>query len=453
MTDTTAAFRFGYGLPLPQGAPTTPQAMMAALRGPDLASQAHPGGGGIEVVRPLVLAAREARIANKKNPGLPGGAKAQQRTLRATYAVADVFMRATFARALDAPDGLRERLSAFWSDHFTTATRGRFDRALHGAMVEDAIRPNLTATFGTMLQAVTLHPAMLLYLDQDTSIGPNSTRGKKRSKGLNENLARELMELHTLGVGAGYSQTDVREMAELLTGLTYVGNKGFAFDQSRVEPGADVVLGVSYDGNGIEPILAALQDLSVRPETARHIAGKLAVHFVADVPDPGLVEALTAAWRDSGGDLAVVTQTLLTHPGVWDAPPEKARQPFEVIVASFRALGLTGAELIALSHENFTRHVTKRLGEMGQKWHSSPGPDGWPEEPAAWINPLRLASRITFAMEVPGRMVNPLPDPRAFAVTALGERASDGLLLAAARAESLREGVGLVLVSPEFNRR
>ncbi len=294
---------------------------------------------------------------------------------------------------------------------------------------------------------------MLLYLDQDSSIGPNSKRGKNRGKGLNENLARELMELHTLGVGAGYSQTDVREMAELLTGLTYVGDKGFAFDPSRVEPGADVVLGVSYDGKGTEPILKALQDLSVRPETARHIAGKLAVHFVADEPDPALVEALEAAWLDSGGDLAVVVNTLLTHPGVWEAPAQKARQPFEFLVASFRALGVTGADLVAMQPKEFTNFVDARLKEMGQPWNAAPGPDGWPEEADAWINPQRLASRITFAMEVPGRLVDPLPEPPAFAARALGDRASEALVLAASRAESLREGVGLVLASPEFNRR
>ncbi|MES2667348.1 MAG: DUF1800 domain-containing protein [Pseudomonadota bacterium] len=453
MTDTTAAFRFGFGLPLPEGAPTTPEAMMAALRGPDLAAQTHFGGGGMVELLPLMENMRLARIEYKKNPDKKGAGKAERRAVQATHAMATVFMRATIARAVDSPDGLRERLAAFWADHFTTVSRSKLDRALPGSLMEDAIRPNLTGRFAALLQAVTLHPAMLIYLDQVNSIGPTSTRGKRRGKGLNENLARELMELHTLGVGSAYTQADVREMAELLTGLTFVGDKGFAFDQSRVEPGPDQVLGVSYDGKGLDPIKAALTDLARHPDTVRHVSGKLATHFVADTPDAGLVEALVAAWQDSDGDLGMVTQALLTHPAVWQAPPAKARQPFEFLVAGLRALGISGADVVAMPDKEFTNYIAGRLRDMGQPWHGAGGPDGWPEAAEAWINPQRLASRITWAMEVPARLVDPLPDPRDFAARALGDRASEVLMVAAGRAESLREGVGLVLASPEFNRR
>jgi uncharacterized protein (DUF1800 family) len=187
-----------------------------------------------------------------------------------------------------------------------------------------------------MLMAVATHPAMLLYLDQAQSVGPNSARGARRDRGLNENYARELMELHTLGVGAVYSQDDVRQLAELLTGLAVDPVAGFVFDARRVEPGPERVLGRDYAGDGIEAIRAVLADLAARPETARHLAHKLAVHFVADDPDPGLVTAMEAAFRDSGGDLVAVTAALLAHPAAWAEAAAKARQPFDFVVAALR---------------------------------------------------------------------------------------------------------------------
>ncbi|MFZ1470666.1 MAG: DUF1800 domain-containing protein [Paracoccaceae bacterium] len=452
MTDRAAiaAFRFGYGLPM--AGPSDPAALLAQLTGPDQAALRWPAYGSPAVVQ-IMQAARTARhMPQTTDAEIKARKKAQRRAVKAGKALATTAAKAAMARALSG-QGLRERMVTFWADHFTTVPRNRAQFAWPSALVEDAIRPNLAGRFGDMLVAVITHPGMLIYLDQSGSQGPASARGVKTGKGLNENLARELLELHTLGVGAGYSQDDVRQMAELLTGLTVSADQGFAFDPKRAEPGAEVVLGVEYGTDGVAPVLAALQDLALRPETARHIAGKLAVHFVSDTPDPTLVDALAQAWIASGGDLTAVTQTLLAHPAAWTDQAEKARQPYDFIIASLRALGLGGDDVVAMADKAYLSMIEGPMAQMGQPWQTAPGPDGWPEEAAAWISPQGMAARISWAMEMPGKLAVPLPAAAEVAARALGARASERLLWAISAAESRHEALGLVLAAPEFNRR
>ena len=446
---TTIAFRFGYGLPLPEGAVGDAAAMLAVLEAPDTIIRRHKGVG-FATALPLLKDLDETRRAQKKDPAQKPRYKA---AVDASVNAAIAGARAGFARALDNPDGFRERLVRFWANHFSVSAKNRQELLLPGTMIEDAIRPHLTGRFSDMLQAATLHPAMLTYLDQVLSVGPTSVVGRRRDRGLNENLARELIELHTLGVDAGYSQTDVRQMAELLTGLSVDSLRGFVFDPRRAEPGAETVLGISYSGEGTAPILQALNDLAMRPETAGHIARKLVVHFVSDTPDAALVAHLRAAYLKTGGDLMAVYAALLEHPGASGPGADKARQPFDFIISSLRALGITGDALMQGGERPFRRFVIAPMQGMGQAVQGPGGPDGWPEETATWINPARLAARINWAMDVPARLLSELPDPTALAVRALGPRASERLLWAVARAESVREGVGLVLASAEFNRR
>jgi uncharacterized protein (DUF1800 family) len=451
---TVAAIRFGFGLPLPPGAATDAAAMLTALAAPDRMAARFPAAG---TGAALALAA-EVQAAQRASLKLADAERvAARRALadRAT-AVATAAAQAAVARALASPDGLRERLVQFWSDHFSVARRGLPYVALPSALVEDAIRPNLTAPFAQMLTAVTTHPAMLLYLNQDTSFGPASLAGRRRGRGLNENLAREVLELHTLGVGAGYGQADVRQLAELMTGLGFTLDQGFVFFPERAEPGAETVLGRSYGGAGVPgvgPVADALADLAARPETARHIAGKLAVHFLADDPDPAAVAAIAAAWQDSGGDLGAVTAALLAQPAAWAPPGAKLRQPFDFVVTGLRALGVAGDAVAAMPAARFRRWVLGPMAAMGQPWQQPRGPDGWPEAAADWITPQGLAARLTWSMEAPVRLVRPLPDPRKLVGLALAGVASEALVTAAGRAETAREGVGLILASPDLNRR
>jgi len=386
----------------------------------------------------------------QKDPSLRDAFQTANR--EATLA-AETGVRAQFARALDAEDGFRERLCAFWADHFTTKARSAPERPLPGTLVHDAVRPYLTARFEDMLIAATLHPAMLAYLDQSASTGPQSLFGKRRNRGVNENLARELMELHSLGVGATYAQADVQQMALLLTGLEANPRDGFVFHADRAEPGAEVVLGKSYGGEGLAPIKAALVDLARHPATAAHIAGKLPTHFVSDHPDPDLVAGMTAAYVATDGALLDVYAAMLNHPAAWAPEQRKARQPVDFVLAALRAFGVTGDGLRRMGRGPFSRMLLKPMALMGQDWQQPIGPDGWAEAAEAWITPQGLGARIAWAMEVPGRLVTPMPDPVAFAKVALGPAADERLLWAVARAESKREGVGLVLASPAFNRR
>lgn len=448
---TLAAFRFGYGLPLPDRAATDPAAMLAALGGPDLMATTYPGPRYADLA-PMIDLATDSLRASRRSEG------EARETARSSYraAVADLqavaltATKTTIARALDASDGFRERLTQFWADHFTTVARSRDAAPLPSAMIEEAIRPHLTGRFADMLKAVVQHPAMLVYLDQTRSIGPNSRFGQRRGKGLNENLARELLELHSLG--GGYTQADVTQMAELLTGLT-LGKNGPTFDKRRAEPGAETVLGTAYDGDTLAPVLTALDDLAQHPLTAAHLARKLAVHFVSDSPDPDLVGSIDVAWRASGGDLMAACAALLTHPDAWAPGQGKARQPYDFLVAALRALGLTGADVLRMADGPFRRMILQPMQAMGQPWQSAPGPDGWPEAATHWITPEGMASRITWAMEVPSRLVNPLPDPVALMHSALGGHVGPRLAWAVPKAENIREAVGLVFASPEFNRR
>ncbi|WP_245298787.1 DUF1800 domain-containing protein [Pseudotabrizicola sediminis] len=448
---TTAAFRFGYGLPLPANAPSEPASMLAVLRGADTMATKYPGPQLADLTETLLRADTMLRTSRRATGEAAKTARQDYRQAIARLeGVTLLAAKTTIARALDAPDGFRERLVQFWADHFTTVARSRRDSPLPATLVEEAIRPYVTDRFADMLKAVIQHPAMLGYLDQSASFGPNSRIGQRRTKGLNENLARELLELHT--VGSGYGQDDVTQMAELLTGLT-VGKKGPTFDPRRAEPGPETVLGKIYDGDKLETVLKALEDLAEHPATAAHVARKLAVHFVADQPNEGLVQALTDAWRNSGGDLLAVAESLLTQPASWSRLQEKARQPFDFTIAALRALGLDGADVMRMADDAFRQMILHPLAAMGQPWQRPPGPDGWPEAAEVWITPEAMAARITWAMDMPSRLVNPLPDPAALMTTALGTHLGERLAWAVPRSETIREAVGLVLASPEFNRR
>jgi len=449
-SDTLLAHRFGYGLRAGK-APKHPPGRQLAR--PDAAARALPMHDTDAALAQMADWRDQVRAH-------PAGTDANRKARRAFSKETDRWMtrcaRIDLARAVDADDSFRERLVRFWSDHFTTSPRNTLQRALVNTLAEDAVRPHVAAPFARMLRAAVLHPAMILYLDQAVSIGPASPAGLRREAGLNENLARELLELHTLGVQGGYGQADVRQTALLLTGLTVEGTKGTAFARNRAEPGAETVLGKRY-GSGkaarIEDIHALLDDLAVHPETARHIAGKLAVHFVSDTPDPALVADLAAVWMQTGGDLLAVSQALVTHPAALRPDLQKARQPFDFIAASLRALDLDGKDILRWNDEFFKRSVLNPMTAMGQRWHMPNGPDGWEEGFDYWITPQALANRIDWAMTRPARMRNDLPDARNFLDACLGGLADDTLTRLVARSERQAEGIGLVLASPLFNRR
>jgi len=450
--DTTARIRFGLGVGGPAG-PTTPEAMLARLGQPDAMLARHPKVGFDEAV----AATAEMRAATRDvRAGVEGAADTRRRWARWLNDAAVRGFASDLARMLDAEDAFRERLAWFWADHFTVRFPNSNLRPATGAYLDEVIRPGLTGRFADLLKAAVIHPAMLIYLDQVTSFGPNSRLGLRRGRGLNENLAREVLELHTLGVDAAYSQTDVRELAELFTGLTFTLNEGFRFRRSRAEPGAETVLGRSYGGDGparLRDIHAALDDLARHPATATHIARKLAVHFVADAPDPDLVAQMAQAFQAHDGDLMRVYAAMLDHPAAWQGFGAKIKQPLDYMASTLRVLGVDGAAVRGMEIRQLRTRLMRPLTRMGQPFQSAPGPDGWPEDAAAWITPQGLAERLDFAMRAVRRPHGAPTDPMAFARAALADAAGAKLLWAVGAAETRREAAALVLASAEFNRR
>ncbi|SER73894.1 Uncharacterized conserved protein, DUF1800 family [Tranquillimonas rosea] len=447
-----AAIRMGYGLggaPMPED----PDAIVAGLLTDDDQRKAYPMTG---LAQASVLAAQLQAARRDLRKGVDG-AKDEAKTLRrAVIAARDGAARQRLARILDTDTPFRERLTGFWVDHFTAVGQGPGRWALVPAFVDEAVRPNIAGRFADLLKAAVLHPLMLEYLDQSRSAGPNSRVGRTQRRGMNENLAREVLELHTLGSTGTYSQADVRQFAELLTGMTYTPRKGVRFQPALAEPGPESVLGATYGGPGgpaQADITEFLEDLAVHPDTARHVARKLAVHFQADTPDPDLVASLERAYRDSGGALTEVYRALLSHPAMWTEPGGKAKQPFDFVASSFLALGMQGSEVAGWKRRDWRQYVEQPMVKMGQDFFSPPGPDGWPEAADAWITPQGLSQRIVWSMRTPAALRDTLPDPRAFVQTALGSTASRRLAWAVGAAETRPQGVGLVLSAPEFNRR
>ena len=453
----TAAIRFGTGLSPLIAPPADAAAMLGALHGPDAMAAAFPIPRFSDLqpvlrqIDDLVAQRRRAADQTDKN----ALSKQVRQFRKAAREAAPTYLNAAVARGMFAEDGFRERLCFFWADHFTAKGKTGVLRYSTSPYVEEAIRPHLAGRFADLLRAAITHPFMLVYLDQNRSAGPSSELGRKKGRGLNENLAREVLELHTLGVGGVYGQADVRQLAELLSGLTVRWGQGLVFNPNQAEPGAETVLGVDYGAEvpKMDDIYAFLEDLSLHPDTARHIAHKLAVHFVSDTPDAALVDHIAAAFIATGGDLTASYGAMLDHAAAWTLPARKARQPFDFVVASLRALGVDERRMMSLKYKDTLRLIGDPMRAMGQDWENPFGPDGWPEEAGAWITPQGIAARIEWAMIVPERLRRTVEDPRAVVDEALGPRASRQLRFAVSAAESKWEGLGLILVSPEFQRR
>lgn len=446
---TVAAIRWGYGFRPGEAGPDGPEALLAELDAPD--------AGALPFVPPVtemlggVRSRRDARQAERTESPEAGAmlaeANARVRALR------DPLMANRIRAPVLSPQGFRERLVSFWADHFTTIAKGPQLGLLVPHHIEAVIRPNIDGHFGDLLVAAELHPAMLVFLNQTESVGPDSRAAREGAKGLNENLAREILELHTLGVGGPYGQADVRALAELLTGYSVSLEEGTIFRAGRAQPGAETVLGRSYGGTrpGAGDAVRFLEDVAVHPATAQHLARKLCVHFVRDDPDEDHVAAVRRAWLASGGELRAVYAALLGHPAAWEPVFRKARQPFDFLVAMLRALGAGGEGPLADLGE-VTKRAERQLARMGQKLLEPTGPDGWPEEEGAWITPQGIAARVEVVKDY-ARMYEARLDPRAFVEAALRDAATEPLLFAVSAAEQKWEGLALALLSPEFNRR
>jgi uncharacterized protein (DUF1800 family) len=346
--------------------------------------------------------------------------------------------------ALAAKIGFVERLVWFWSNHFCVSTDK--STSMSGAYEREAIRPHALGRFVDMLTAVESHPAMLYYLDNAGSMGPNSVAGINRNRGINENFAREILELHTLGVRTGYTQDDVIRFANTLTGWTFIGTGvpehggEFVFFERYHEPGEQIVLGKRYPDTGFAQGRAVLADLARHPATARHIAEKFARHFVTDDPPPQLINRLKTSFSDSDGDLKQLARTLILADESWTPARTKLKRPGEWHIAALR---LTG------SHGNAPRFMAGQM-LLGEPWWRPPAPNGFSDYSAAWID--GLAQRVDIASNFAARVGDRL-DPKTLVDQGLGPLATPATREAVSRAGSRAQMLALLLMSPEFLRR
>lgn len=502
---TMSAIRFGYGVRPTEAIADGPEALLAQV-GTGVAQTARFPEEGIAgrwkaiedyyAEQRLLPSDREERR------------KAARPLRRKVFHANGRDQHARVAQSVFSPLGFFERLAAFWSDHFSVSVRKQRPMYLYASLLEaEVIRRRLGGPFRDLLREATIHPAMLIYLDQIRSSGPNSRRAEQRGKGLNENLGRELLELHTLGADGGYGQDDVRAAALVLTGLNIDRDSGrTTFRRNAAEPGPIAVpcLGKSYgkERRRLEDVHAMLADLAAAPATARHICRKLAVHFIVDEPADAIVTAMVDTWRETDGDLTAVYGAMLRHPAAWDDPGRKARQPYDYIVTGLRASGLPESEfaqpvrpapgnrddddgMMAITPEmaeQRKKRAEKRMaaddqGEMreerrereklrplanpltvgaikklGQPIWQPASPEGTEEEFSAWITSSQLTGRIEWAQRISARIGN-RGEPIELARAVLRDAARDDTLKVVSQAPSRQAGLALLLASPEFNRR
>jgi uncharacterized protein (DUF1800 family) len=344
---------------------------------------------------------------------------------------------------LTAEEPFRERLVMFWLNHFTVAERGGFGvTTAYAGFLRDVVRPRITGRFADLLVAVSTSPSMLYYLDQVASVGPNSTFGRRSGRGLNENLAREILELHSLSPASGYTQSDVTEFARLMTGWGVERMRepfGTIFRPANHEPGPKTVMGKRFE-EGPAAYEEALRFLATHPATLRHIAFKLVRHFIADDPPPGAVAAIEQVLRDTGGDLGAAARALLRLPQAADAKLAKLRSPMEWVLAIHRAGGTTDP-----------RPVMGGMAALAQPLWNAPQPNGWPDTAQGWAGPEGVMQRLDLAYDVAGRFAR--QDPRMLLDATLGPLAGAATRRAVTGAGSARDAIALLFASQEMQRR
>ena len=424
----------------PQQAPTDPKP--APRRNLSLNTVATEIAGQMTEAKPDTM---------QPNTPAPPAAKPAPQPLNVIQKTFRAEALARLQRATLVECGFTERLVVFWSNHFCiSASKGELARIWAGAFEREAIRPHVLGRFADMLKAVEQHPAMLFFLDNQQSLGPDSRAGQNRKRGLNENLAREIMELHTLGVGGGYTQEDVTSLARIITGWTFAGRQGqlgtpgsFVFNANAHQPGAQMLLGKTYEATGLAQGEAALADIARHPSTANFVATKFVRHFVADDPPPALLARLRDVFAKTDGDLKAMATALVDSDEAWKAPLTKMRSPYDFLVASGR--------LLARVPEDPGAYLSS-LNLLGQPMWTPAGPNGFPDTSAAWAAPEGMKLRLDIAAQMGARLGNNI-DPLDLLEFVAADAASIETRKTIERAESRQQALALLLMSPEMQRR
>jgi len=378
-----------------------------------------------------------------------GGDKDQMAKFPAGGQVLAVDLDARLARIAATDQPLVERLALHWLNHFTAAIAETPFAYFLSAFEREAIRPHMLGKFTDLLIAATTHPAMLVYLNNRNSIGPASLRGVRAKKGLNENHAREVLELHTLGVNGGYRQQDIIELAKAMTGWTIDINPRddpmehrLDFDPRIHEPGVRSFMGKRYPDTGKQQALDILRDVALHPATASFVTRRMVAHFIGDSAPPALATGLAKVFLDSGGDLMAVTTALVRDDAIWTLPLVKIRPPIEFAGAAARLLGAMPPNPRPMAS----------LKAMGQPYMAAAAPNGWPEANEAWIAPDAWKSRLDWAAQASARI--PVPaQPGVLVERAFGDAVSNETRNAVLGGATFSQSLTLLLLSPEFQRR
>lgn len=474
-TSILAARRFGYGLRPGETPPADVDGLMLQLRRGVAAKPRFPregvAGRRETIGKMLTVRAVEAKAAveGRPNPGLRQEMQAEVRRIFRRDALARM------AQAVSSENGFFERLASFWLDHFSVSARKAYEMRMVVPLFEaEALRPNLAGPFRTLLRAAVLHPAMLIYLDAE----PVSAGAASPLAAQNERLARELLELHTLGEDVAYGPGDLQAAARILGGLAVDSRSlDVSFRAAAGSAGDLALLGRNYADRAASAHLAMLDDLAARADTARHICTKLAMHFIADHPPEDLVAAMVAAWQDTDGRLDAVYRAMLEHPRAWDPAPGKVIAPFDFVISGFRSFERQGGEFSAVARAaeegnadwRQAAPVARRgaaveqpdvayaltleaLARMGQPIWQPPSAAGFPDGEAVWLYAGQLRERLAWARLV-ARTLGQGIAPSDYVEMALGGAARDATRQLVADAPSRVQGLTLVLASPEFNRR
>ena len=460
-----AAHRFGLGEPSLDAVAGDPQAWLSGQIGP---ADAPLGSGLLGTAAALENVAAQLRARRAARAAAPDAAASAPELAHLYREVIAADVRSRLLTAASTTRPFAERLQLFWANHFTVSLAKGSVRGLVGAFERDAIRPNIAGNFETLLWAATTHPAMLRYLDNTQSAGPRSRVVEREARraarleagprvsGLNENLAREVLELHTLGADSArgarpvYTQADVTSFARVLTGWRVPlqpGDPTRPFDPNWHEPGAKTVLGKTYP-EGPEALRLVIHDLAQHPATARFIATKLARHFVADEPPAALVDRLAATYLRGNADLAGVYRELIRSPEAWQAQPAKLKTPEEFVLSAARVLRLDQRVFERVDSANSALGIVA----LGQRVQGAPSPVGWSDRAEDWLGPDAVWKRVEWSTRTANRLGTRI-DARQLAAQSLGPLLSADTRTQIERAADGPQALALLLMAPEFQRR
>lgn len=388
----------------------------------------------------------KAMFASTFPPPETPEAKKEYRKLAQKHYV--TYVNARFEHQTHSTTPFIERLVNFWSNHFALSIdKTPMITPLAIAFEVEAIRPHILGNFTDMLLASSRHPAMLLYLDNARSTGPDSMAGTRRNIGLNENLAREILELHTLGVNGGYSQDDVIALARIITGWSLAHEQKnvipeFAFNKRTHEPGPKTLLGRTFNTQGEQDGIDALTFIANHPATARFIATKLATHFISDNPSPESIHFLTQAFTASKGNLLTVSKALITLEECWNTPLNKIKTPYDFLLSTAKVINLPQTPLF----------LPETLKLLVQQLYRPGSPAGFSDMADDWIGPDAIIKRIQIATKITASLPEQI-DPIVLSKALFGSLMSTKSYFAISNAPSREEAVAALLVSPEFQKR